>query len=60
MAGVSELVTRALGGERRAIARVISLVEDGGAELAEVMDELYPHTGNSYSIGITGAPGSGK
>ena len=60
MGGVSDLVTRALRGERRAIARVISLVEDGGAELAEVMDELYPHTGNAYSIGITGAPGSGK
>jgi LAO/AO transport system kinase len=60
MSNVSDLVTRALGGERRAIARVISLVEDGGAELAQVMDELYPHTGHAYSIGITGAPGSGK
>jgi len=60
MAGVSDLVARALGGERRAIARLISLVEDGGAELAQVMDELYPHTGRAYSIGITGAPGSGK
>jgi LAO/AO transport system kinase len=60
MAGVSDLVTRALDGERRAIARLISLVEDGGAELAQVMDELYPHTGRAYSIGITGAPGSGK
>jgi len=60
MSNVSDLVTRALRGERRAIARVISLVEDGGAELAQVMDELYPHTGHAYSIGITGAPGSGK
>ncbi|MGH2774597.1 MAG: methylmalonyl Co-A mutase-associated GTPase MeaB [Actinomycetota bacterium] len=60
MAGVPDLVTRALDGERRAIARLISLVEDGGAELAQVMDELYPHTGRAYSIGITGAPGSGK
>jgi LAO/AO transport system kinase len=60
MSNVSDLVTRALGGERRAIARVISLVEDGGVELAQVMDELYPHTGHAYSIGITGAPGSGK
>ncbi|MGH2755549.1 MAG: methylmalonyl Co-A mutase-associated GTPase MeaB [Actinomycetota bacterium] len=54
------LVERALGGERRSIARLISLVEDGGPELGVVMKELYPHTGGAYSIGITGAPGSGK
>jgi len=57
---VSDLVARAQRGERRAIARLISLVEDGGEDLAEVMHELYPHTGRAYSIGITGAPGSGK
>lgn len=56
----SELVQRALAGERRAIARLISLVEDGGAELGEAMRALYPHTGRAYSIGITGAPGAGK
>ena len=56
----SVLIERALEGERRAIARLISLVEDGGPELGEVMRSLYPHTGNSYSIGITGAPGAGK
>ena len=54
------LVERALGGERRSIARLISLVEDGGPELGEVMKALYPHTGDAYSIGITGAPGAGK
>ena len=60
MGRVSDLVARAQRGERRAIARLISLVEDGGEDLAEVMHELYPHTGRAYSIGITGAPGSGK
>jgi LAO/AO transport system kinase len=55
-----ELVRRALAGERLAIARLISLVEDGGAGLGRVMEELYPHTGSGYSIGITGAPGAGK
>ena len=60
MGRVPDLVTRAQRGERRAIARLISLVEDGGEDLAEVMRELYPHTGRAYSIGITGAPGSGK
>jgi LAO/AO transport system kinase len=57
---VPNLVARAQQGERRAIARLISLVEDGGEDLAEVMHELYPHTGRAYTIGITGAPGSGK
>ncbi len=53
-------VERALSGDRRAIAQLISLVEDGGASLGEVMRSIYPHTGTSYSIGITGAPGAGK
>jgi LAO/AO transport system kinase len=54
------LVERALAGERRATARLMSLVEDGGAEVGEIMKRLYPHTGRAYSIGITGAPGAGK
>ncbi|MFP5298225.1 MAG: methylmalonyl Co-A mutase-associated GTPase MeaB [Actinomycetota bacterium] len=55
-----ELVERALGGDRRAIARMISLVEDGGPDLGRVMQSLYPKTGHAYSIGVTGAPGAGK
>ena len=54
------LIQGALSGQRRSIARLISLVEDGGAELGKVMSSLYPHTGNAYWIGITGAPGAGK
>jgi LAO/AO transport system kinase len=53
-------VSGAVAGERPAIARLISLVEDGGSELGAAMAALYPHTGNGYTIGITGAPGSGK
>ena len=54
------LVERALAGDRRSVARLISLVEDGGDDLGPVMQVLYPHTGDAYSIGITGAPGAGK
>jgi LAO/AO transport system kinase len=54
------LIEGALGGERGAIARLISLVEDGGPELPAMMRSLYGHTGSGYSIGITGAPGAGK
>lgn len=56
----SALIERALEGQRLAIGRLISLVEDGGADLHEVMQRLYPRTGAGYSIGITGAPGAGK
>jgi LAO/AO transport system kinase len=54
------LVRRALTGDRRSVARLITLVEDGGADLGAVMEELYPHTGSAYTIGVTGAPGAGK
>jgi LAO/AO transport system kinase len=54
------LIRRALEGERVAIARLISLVEDGGPDLGRVMKGLYPHTGLAYTIGVTGSPGAGK
>ena len=54
------LVAGALAGDRRALGRLISLVEDGGPEVGPVMRALYPHTGRAYSLGITGAPGAGK
>jgi LAO/AO transport system kinase len=54
------LVEDAIAGRRRAIARLISLVEDGGQEVAHAMSLLYRHTGAAYSVGITGAPGAGK
>ena len=54
------VLERALAGERRSIARLISLVEDGGPELGEVMRALHPRTGSAYTVGITGAPGAGK
>ncbi|MDO9456000.1 methylmalonyl Co-A mutase-associated GTPase MeaB [Nocardioides sp.] len=57
---VSELVARARGGEPRAVARLISLVEDESPLLREVMAALAPHTGRAQVVGITGAPGVGK
>jgi len=56
----STLIERALDGQRLAVGRLISLVEDGGADLGRIMQSLYPRTGAGYSIGITGAPGAGK
>lgn len=54
------LVSRALEGDRRAVARLISMVERGGPTAHDVVGRLFPHTGNTYTLGMTGAPGSGK
>ena len=55
-----ELVEGVLAGRRRAIARAISLVEDGGVEARAVLATLHPHTGQAHIVGVTGPPGSGK
>jgi LAO/AO transport system kinase len=57
---VEALVQQVLAGERRALARVISLVENGEPEGHEALRLLYPHTGRAHSVGLTGASGSGK
>ncbi|WP_425474911.1 methylmalonyl Co-A mutase-associated GTPase MeaB [Nocardioides cheoyonin] len=63
-AAVDELVARARGGEPRAVARLVSLVEDapvgGGDALRRAMAALAPHTGHAHVVGLTGAPGVGK
>ncbi len=57
---MQQLVTELLQGNRRAAARLISLVENDDPQKRELLKDLYPHTGNAYVIGVTGAPGSGK
>ncbi|USX51307.1 methylmalonyl Co-A mutase-associated GTPase MeaB [Lentzea sp. HUAS12] len=57
---VTGLVDRARDGEPRAVARLISLVEQSSSALPEVAAALAPHTGNAQVIGLTGAPGVGK
>ncbi|MGI8434911.1 MAG: methylmalonyl Co-A mutase-associated GTPase MeaB [Nocardioidaceae bacterium] len=58
--GVDDLVNRARTGDPRAVARLISLVEDASPLLREVAEQLAPHTGAAEVLGITGAPGVGK
>jgi LAO/AO transport system kinase len=55
-----ELVTEALAGSRHALARLISLIEDDGAEARAALAALYPHTSRAHVVGVTGAPGTGK
>lgn len=60
-ADVTSLLTRLLAGERRALARALTLVEDGGPdELRAVVAGLHPEGGDARLIGITGPPGVGK
>jgi len=51
---------RALSGDTRALARLLSLVEDGSPRAREVIKDLLPRTGHARIIGLTGAPGVGK
>ena len=51
---------RALSGDVRALARLLSLVEDGSPRMREVVADLLPRTGQARIIGLTGAPGVGK
>jgi LAO/AO transport system kinase len=59
-ASVPELVERARSGDARAVARLISLVEDASPLLREVMAGLAPYTGHAQIVGVTGSPGVGK
>ena len=54
------LVAGVREGDRRALARAISLVEDGDPLAYGVVADLYPQTGSAYSVGVTGPPGVGK
>jgi len=56
----NDLAARVLAGERRALARAMTLVENGTESGRETLRALYPHTGRAHTVGITGAGGVGK
>ncbi len=55
-----ELVQKLLGGDRRALARLLTYVENEREGVEQTLAALFPHTGRAWVIGITGAPGTGK
>lgn len=59
-AATDHLIERFRNGERPALARLVTLVENGRPAGLRAMGELYRHTGNAYVVGITGPPGAGK
>jgi len=54
------LAQRLVGGDLRALARVCRLVDDGVGDYRQILKDLFPHSGNAWTIGITGMPGAGK
>lgn len=59
-----EIVKEILSGNKRALARAITIVEnedlEGQKNKEQLLKEIYPYTGKAYIIGITGSPGAGK
>ncbi len=56
----TQMVEEMLAGNVLALARLITRVETDGADVPEIMKQIYPHLGKAYCIGITGPPGAGK
>jgi LAO/AO transport system kinase len=55
-----DLIAGVLAGQRRAIARTITAIENDRGEARAILAALHPHTGRAHIIGVTGPPGSGK
>ncbi len=56
----TDLAERVRRGERRAVARALTMVETGGPDAQALLGQLHPATGSAHIIGVTGAPGTGK
>ena len=57
---MQNLVERLLSGDRRALARMVTLIENDSPQARRYLAELHRHAGNAHIIGVTGAPGAGK
>ena len=57
---VENLGAQILKGDRLAVARVMTLIENDDDHAFELLNILFPHTGTAYRLGITGPPGAGK
>ena len=57
---ITRLVKQMLKGENVSLSRIISLVENEGSQVPEIMKLIAPHLGKAHCVGITGPPGVGK
>ena len=55
-----DLAKQLMQGNRRALARAITIAETGGAPARTLLAAVYAHTGRAHIVGVTGAPGAGK
>ena len=60
MTEIEKLIQGILAGDKRSIARAITIIENNGQKAQKIISAIYPHTGKAYVIGITGPAGSGK
>lgn len=60
MKSSNNVIEDLLQGKRKAIARAISIVENGSRDSTEILRSLFSHTGKAYRVGVTGPPGAGK
>lgn len=60
MTKAEEIVKGVLSGDRRSIAKAITIIENNEPEANEIIASIYPHTGKAHVIGLTGPGGSGK
>lgn len=60
MPTVEELVERLLAGNRRALSRLLTLIENDAPVGRRVLAQLYPRSGGAHTVGLTGSAGSGK
>ena len=57
---MNPIVEKVISGHVQTVARLIRDIADGILEVRDILKEIYPYTGKSYVIGITGSPGVGK
>lgn len=57
---MQNIVERLLSGDRRALARMVTLIESEAPSARRYLAELHQHAGNAHIVGVTGAPGAGK
>src|SRR6185312_1156391 len=56
----ADIVARLLAGDRRALARVVTLIENGVPEARSILTRLHAHGGHAHIVGFTGSPGAGQ
>lgn len=57
---MDRIIEKAIQGDPRSIARLITAIESETDRSRQIMQSIYPHTGKAYFIGVTGSPGAGK